>query len=60
MTDPVEIANMVVAKAEIAMRPLDMEIKNWRPEFRSIMWGAVAEIASRRAAEADAALKTSE
>jgi hypothetical protein len=51
---PTEISSRIVELAEDALRPLDRTIAAWPPEFGSIIWGAVAEIASRR----EAALKT--
>ena len=48
-----EVAGMVMQRAEQALAGLDREmaIMKWRAEFRAIMWGAVADIATRRAAQ---------
>lgn len=49
------IAAQIEQKAKDALRPLEckMQIMGWKPEFRSIMWSAVAIEATRRAAEAE-------
>jgi hypothetical protein len=47
------LADKVVQKAEDALSglSLEMNLMKWPPEFRAIMWQAVADIASRRAFE---------
>lgn len=52
----VDVATRVTTLAEDALRPLERTIAAWPVEFRSIVWGAVAEIASRR----ELALKTAQ
>lgn len=48
------LADKITAKARDALSGVDreMSIMKWPAEFRAIMWDAVAELASRRAAEA--------
>ncbi len=48
------LAEKITSKAEGALDGLEREmaIMKWPAEFRAIMWGAVAEIASRRAESA--------
>lgn len=46
------LADKVTSLAEDAVRDLELVIFAWPGEFRAIVWGAVAEIASRRASEA--------
>lgn len=45
------LAGKITGKAEDALAALEREmtIMQWAPEFRAIMWSAVAEVASRRA-----------
>lgn len=45
----IDVATRVTALAEVALRGLDVTIAGWPAEFRAIIWGAVAEIAVRRA-----------
>jgi hypothetical protein len=51
----VALAGKIAAKAEDALSGLDreMRIMGWPPEFRAIMWGAVAQAALKRQAEAE-------
>jgi hypothetical protein len=44
------LADKIKKKAEDALNGLEREmaIMQWRPEFKAIMWGAVAEIAFKR------------
>lgn len=45
------LAGKIATKAEDALGSLEREmaIMKWPPEFRAIMWDAVAETAARRA-----------
>jgi len=54
MKAAVELADKITAKAEEALAGIEREmtIMKWPDEFRAIMWGAVADIAARRAAAA--------
>lgn len=54
---PRQIAELVQAKATTALSGLctEMEIGHWRPEFRAIVWGAVARLAIQRQIDAEAA-----
>jgi hypothetical protein len=45
-----DTADKITAMAEDAVRGLDLVISAWPGEFRAIIWDAVADIASRRAA----------
>jgi hypothetical protein len=49
------LAEKIAAKAEEALAGLDREmaIMKWPPEFRKIMWDAVAHLAARYAGEID-------
>ena len=46
------VAAKVMNRAENALADLEREmaIMKWPPEFRAIMWGAVAALATQRAA----------
>ena len=48
------LAGKIADKAQGALAGLDREmtLMSWPPEFRAIMWEAVANMAARRAAEA--------
>lgn len=50
----IAVAAKITKKAEDALAGLEREmaIMKWPSEFRAIMWGAVVEIASRRASSA--------
>jgi hypothetical protein len=48
----ISIADQVVSLAEDGLRGIDRTIAAWPAEFRAIIWGAVADIASRRAGDA--------
>lgn len=48
----ISIADKVVSLAEDGLRGIDRTIATWPAEFRAIIWEAVADIASRRAAGA--------
>ena len=50
MQKAVSIADQVVSLAEDGLRGIDRTIAPWPAEFRAIIWDAVADIASRRAA----------
>ena len=52
MKKSVDIAGKVVSMAEDTLAVLDRTISTWPSEFRAIIWDAVADIASRRAAAA--------
>lgn len=52
MKTAVEVADRVVSLAEDGLRSIDRTILSWPAEFRAIIWDAVADIASRRAAAA--------
>ncbi len=47
-----DTADKITAMAEDALRGLDLVISKCSGEFRAIVWEAVADIASRRAAAA--------
>ncbi len=53
------LAGKITLKAEDALSRLNLEMNlmKWPAEFRAIMWGAVAEIASRRAFECEQSVK---
>jgi hypothetical protein len=51
-TRAISVADKVVALAEDGLRSIDRTIAAWPAEFRVIIWEAVADIASRRAAGA--------
>jgi hypothetical protein len=53
----IDLAGKIAAKAEDALSGLDREMRSWPPEFREIMWGAVAQVALKRQAEAQAMVK---
>jgi hypothetical protein len=55
MTNPFALAEKIAAKAAEALAPLEVVIARWPAEFRTIMWRAVVETASRLEAEAAAA-----
>lgn len=48
----INLADKIVSLAEDGMRGIERTISTWPAEFRAIIWEAVADIASRRAAEA--------
>lgn len=48
-------ADKILAIAEDALAGLELSTKRWPPEFRAIVWEAVASIATKRA-EADRAV----
>jgi hypothetical protein len=48
----VDTSAKIVAMAEGALRGLDLVISSWPGEFRAIIWETVADIATRRAADA--------
>lgn len=50
----IALADQITAKAEEAVRDLDMEmaLRKWPAEFRALMWDAVALVAQSRAREA--------
>lgn len=54
MKTAVSVADKVVSLAQDALRSVDLTITRWPPEFRAIIWDAIADIASRRAAAARA------
>lgn len=60
MADPVQTAERLLQKAEGALDPLarEMKVMRWPPEFRAILWDAVARRAALLAAEADAEHKS--
>jgi len=53
MTKAVAVAVKIAEKAEATLASLDREmtIMKWPPEFRAIMWNAVAVAANVRASE---------
>lgn len=46
------LAEKITATADAGLRNLEITLHKWPAEFQAIMWDAVVEIASRRAAEA--------
>ena len=52
MEKSIALADKITTMAEDAMRGLDLSIRAWPGEFRAIIWEAVADIATRRAAAA--------
>lgn len=48
----ISVADKVVSMAQDGLRGVDRMIEAWPAEFRAIIWEAVADIASRRAAAA--------
>lgn len=48
----ISVADKVVSLAQDGLRGIDRTIADWPAEFRAIIWDAVADIASRHAAEA--------
>lgn len=48
----VSTADRVVALANDGLRGIDLTIAAWPPEFRAIIWEAVSEMATSRAATA--------
>jgi hypothetical protein len=50
----ISVADKVVSLAEDGLRGIDRTITAWPAEFRAIIWDAVADIASRRAADSRA------
>lgn len=51
MADPEKIAELVARRVADVLDPLRLEIDRWPPEFRKIMWDAVAHHATLLAAE---------
>lgn len=53
MADPKELAVKIANKANETLQPLQTEMDRnaWPPEFRKIVWQAVADTASFLAAE---------
>lgn len=49
MEKAISVADKVVVLAEDGLRGIDRTIASWPPEFRAIIWEAVADIAARRA-----------
>lgn len=49
----INLAKQISAKAEEALRDIDraMTLMDWPPEYRSIMWAAVADLAAIRSRE---------
>lgn len=54
----ISVADKVVSLAQDGLRSIDRTIAHWPAEFRAIMWDAVADIASRYAADARRAVGT--
>jgi len=54
MDKAVSLANQIAAKASDALTDIacEMALKKWAPEFRAIMWEAIAAEATERAKEA--------
>lgn len=50
----IALADQITTMAEDTLRVLDRTISSWPGEFRSIVWMAVADIATRRATAARA------
>ncbi len=48
----INISDKVMTMAEGALHSLDVVISSWPGDFRAIMWETVADIATRRAADA--------
>jgi hypothetical protein len=48
----ISVADKVLSLAEDGLRGIDRTIAAWPSEFRAIIWDAVADIATRRAAAA--------
>jgi hypothetical protein len=59
MADPNAVAEKIARKASDLLDPLrlEMAMNKWPDEFRTIMWQAVADTASRLAADAATAQK---
>lgn len=49
MARSIDLAGKIVSIAEQGLRAFECSIDHYPPEFKAIMWDAVAEIASRRA-----------
>lgn len=49
MQKAIDIADRVVSLVEDGLHSLDVIVRGWPPEFRAIVWDAVANVASRRA-----------
>lgn len=49
------LAEKITKKAEDALSTLalEMTLMKWPPDFRAIMWGAVADLANNRRVEAE-------
>lgn len=43
-----QLAKQIEERARVALAELDLVMKSWPPEFRSIMWRAVELEAARR------------
>jgi hypothetical protein len=46
----ISVADKIVALSEDGLRGIDRTIASWPSEFQAIIWDAVADLASRRAA----------
>jgi hypothetical protein len=55
----IALPDKIATKAEEALSPLnrEMAIMGWPPEFRKIMWDAVAQVAAAYADQAAEAVK---
>lgn len=53
MHDAEKLAVKIAEKANRLLQPMqtEMDANRWAPEFRAIMWQAIADTASRLAAE---------
>lgn len=51
MTKAIEVADRITTMAEGALAGLERQMAGWPAEYRAIVWGAVADIASRRASK---------
>lgn len=52
MKTSISVADRVVSLAQDGLQGIDRTVSAWPAEFRAIIWDAVADIASRRAAAA--------
>lgn len=48
----ISVADRIISLAEDGLRGVDRAVAAWPADFRAIIWDAVADIASRRAAAA--------
>jgi hypothetical protein len=57
MTNPaakvLEVADRITAMSANALSGLDIAMSKWPAEYRAIVWRAVADMATRRAEEAE-------